>query len=77
MIGAALALMMASTAVSGAEHECVDFLKINTVEIQLGDILGSKTACGFEYDDDAIEAFIIKTVEGQVRRSRLSLSLIP
>jgi hypothetical protein len=68
MIAAALALMMSSGAAMACDSDMDTSLKIQTIEMQLGDILGSKAACGVEYDDDAVEAFMIKTVKGPLAK---------
>jgi hypothetical protein len=64
MIGAALALLV--TLMTGGvayAEECSDN-NFDAVVLQLGNILGSKTACGLEYDENAIQEFMIKQVEG-------------
>jgi hypothetical protein len=59
--------IMSSPAISGG-CDGDDFDKTNAIarfQLQLGMVLGSETACGLTYDQDAIEAFINKQPIGE------------
>lgn len=64
MIATALALMMSS----GGANACDDDNAIATLELQLGSILASETTCNLKYNEDAVQEFITKQVEGPMHK---------
>jgi hypothetical protein len=53
----ALTFTIISSSVSAAKDTGLE------IAINLGSVLGSETACGLEYDENAIQAFIVKHVD--------------
>jgi hypothetical protein len=68
MIGAVLALAMATTGGAARANQCDNMGDGHSdcVAIQLGTILGSETACGLKYDEEAIKAFIVNQIRDDV-----------
>jgi hypothetical protein len=64
MIATALALMITS----GTAYACDDDLAIETLKFQLGSVLASETICNLKYNEDAVQEFITKQVEGPMHK---------
>jgi hypothetical protein len=66
-ITAAAALTLLMTSGVASANECDGNTAHSAcITVQLGTILGSKTACGLKYDEDAIRAYIIDQINDDV-----------